>query len=268
MSEFNVAALLRMVAASALIAPSALAQDIDRTAMITEVSERPTTLIVGERLEYDVKFGKLRVGRGSMEVVETTDVRGREAWHTVFAIRGGIPFFKVDDRLESWIDTQTFTSLRFAQQTNEGSYHRERHIEFFPERATMLQSGEGAQEKPTVDQPLDEGALLYYIRTLPLEVGDRYELDRYFRPDRNPVKLEVIRRERIRVPAGTFETIVLRPTIKSSGIFSENGRAEVWVTDDERHLMVQMTAKLSFGTLHLALREMTNVALTPLAVRK
>ena len=268
MSNVNLAALLRVMVASAMVAPPALAQEIDRVAVITEVSERVTTLIVGERLEYEVKFGKLRVGSGSMEVRETTDVRGREAWHTVFAIRGGIPFFRVDDRLESWIDTRTFTSLRFAQQTNEGRYHRERNIELFPERMTMLESGEGAQEEPTVDEPLDEGALLYYLRTLPLEVGDRYELDRYFRPDRNPVRLEVVRRERIRVPAGSFETIVIRPTIKSSGIFSENGRAEIWVTDDERHLMVQMTAKLSFGTLHLSLREVTNVASTPLALRK
>ena len=257
-----------MVVASAMTAPALPAQELDRVAGITEVSELPTMLSVGERLEYDVKFGKLRVGRGSMEVRETVDVRGREAWHTVFSIRGGIPFFRVDDRLESWIDTQTFTSLRFAQQTHEGRYHRERHIELYPERGTMLESGEGALEKPTVDEPLDEGALLYYLRTLPLNVGDRYSLDRYFRPDRNPVLLEVVRRERIRVPAGTFETIVIRPTIKSSGIFSENGRAEIWLTDDERHLMVQMTAKLSFGTLHLSLREITNVAVIPLVAGK
>jgi len=252
--------LLRAIVASALIAPPALAQELARVAPSTESSERATTLMVGERLEYDVRFGKLRVGRGSMEVRETTDVRGREAWHTVLAIRGGIPFFRVDDRLESWIDTRSFTSLRVSQHTNEGRYHRERHVEFFPERTKMLESGDGAQEEATVDEPLDEGALLYYLRTLPLNVGDRYSLDRYFRPDRNPVRLDVVRRERIEVPAGTFETIVIRPTIRSSGIFSENGQAEVWVTDDSRHLMVRMTAKLSFGTLSLSLREITNAA--------
>jgi len=252
--------LLRAIVASALIAPPALAQELARVAPSTESSERATTLMVGERLEYDVRFGKLRVGRGSMEVRETTDVRGREAWHTVLAIRGGIPFFRVDDRLESWIDTRSFTSLRLSQHTSEGRYHRERQVEFFPERTTMLESGESAQEEATVDEPLDEGALLYYLRTLPLNVGDRYSLDRYFRPDRNPVRLDVVRRERIEVPAGTFETIVIRPTIRSSGIFSENGQAEVWVTDDSRHLMVRMTAKLSFGTLSLSLREITNAA--------
>jgi hypothetical protein len=268
MPKIDLTALLRVLVASATLAPPALAQELDSIASITIPAGRPTTLVVGERLEYDVKFGRVRVGRGSMEVLETTDVRGREAWHTVFAIRGGIPFFRVDDRLESWIDTRSFSSLRFAQQTNEGRYHRERRIELFPERTTMLESGDGAQEEPTVHDPLDEGALLYYLRTLPLEVGDQYSLDRYFRPDRNPVRLEVMRRERIQVPAGTFETIVIRPTIRSSGIFSENGRAEIWVTDDERHLLVQMTAKLSFGTLHLLLREITNAADIPLAVGK
>ena len=268
MPKVDLAALLRVLVAGTTIASPAFAQELDSIASITMPAGRPTTLVVGERLEYDVKFGRVRVGRGSMEVLETTDVRGREAWHTVFAIRGGIPFFRVDDRLESWIDTRSFTSLRFAQQTNEGRYHRERRIELFPDRTTMLESGDGAQEEPTVHEPLDEGALLYYLRTLPLEVGDEYSLDRYFRPDRNPVRLEVMRRERIQVPAGTFETIVIRPTIRSSGIFSENGRAEIWVTDDERHLLVQMTAKLSFGTLHLLLREITNAAVIPLAVAK
>ena len=260
--------VIPVVVVSAIIAVPAPAQEPDPIAVVTEASQPPPMLSVGERLEYDVQFGKLRVGRGSMEVRETVDVRGREAWHTVFSIRGGIPFFRVDDRLESWIDTQTFTSLRFAQQTNEGRYHRERHIELFPERGTMLERGDDAREEPTVGEPLDEGALLYYLRTLPLHVGDRYSLDRYFRPDRNPVLLEVVRRERIHVPAGTFETIVIRPTIKSSGIFAENGRAEIWVTDDERHLMVQMTAKLSFGTLRLSLRELTYVRGTSLALKK
>ena len=58
---------------------------------------------------------------------------------------------------------------------------------------------------------------------------------------------------------------MIRPTIRSPGIFAESGEAEVWVTDDERRLMVQMKAKLSFGTLSLSLRSISNVAGTPLA---
>jgi hypothetical protein len=256
-----------------LAARDAHAQDVGQTiaASLPGVGLQPRKAVpfdTGERLTFDVRFGGIKVGTGRMEVVGTQDVRGREAWHTRFTVKGGIPFYKVNDRLESWIDTRTFTSLRLTQQTNQGRYHRERRIEFFPDRATMLEAGDRAQEEPTVAEPLDEGALLYFIRTLPLNVGDRYSLDRYFKPDRNPVQLEVVRRERVRVPAGTFETIVIRPTIKSPGIFSESGRAEVWVTDDDRRLMVQMTARLSFGTLSLSLRSISNAAETPLAAKE
>ena len=37
----------------------------------------PVPFGVGERLEYDVRFGKLRVGSGSMEVADVQTVRGR-----------------------------------------------------------------------------------------------------------------------------------------------------------------------------------------------
>ena len=109
-------------------------------------------------------------------------------------------------------------------------------------------------EKPSVTNPLDDGSFLYFIRTVPLEVGKTYEFDRYFRPDRNPVKITVLRKERIKVPAGTFDAIVIRPSIKSKGIFSENGQAEVWLSDDERHIMLQLKSKLSFGSLSLYLK--------------
>ncbi|HET9013052.1 MAG TPA: DUF3108 domain-containing protein, partial [Gemmatimonadaceae bacterium] len=72
----------------------------------------PVPFGVGERLEYDVKFGKLRVGSGSMEVADVQDVRGRSAWHTIFQVRGGTFFYRVNDQYESWIDRYTGNSLR------------------------------------------------------------------------------------------------------------------------------------------------------------
>jgi hypothetical protein len=45
---------------------------------------------VGEKLEYEVKFGAIKVGKGSMEVRDIADVRGVPSWHTIFRITGGI----------------------------------------------------------------------------------------------------------------------------------------------------------------------------------
>jgi hypothetical protein len=213
---------------------------------------------VGERLEYDVKFSWATVGNGVMEVKEITSVRGRQAWHTQFSIRGGIPFYSVNDRMESWFDMATFNSLRFHQRIHEGNYKRTRLYEIFPERAAFREN-EGPEE-PSVANPLDDGSFLYYVRTVPLEVGAVYDVPRYFNPKGNPVRIRVLRRETVRVPAGEFSAVVLQPTFQSRGRVSENWRAEVWISDDPRRLMVQMKSSLKIGSINLFLRRVSTAS--------
>ena len=59
--------------------------------------------------------------------------------------------------------------------------------------------------------------------------------------------------EKITVPAGTFDAIVIQPVIKAKGIFSEDGQAELWLSDDDRRMIVQMKSRLSFGSIDLYL---------------
>jgi hypothetical protein len=209
-------------------------------------------LIVGERLTYDVKFGPLRVGRASMEVLGLEQVRGRTAWHTRFQVTGGTFFYRVNDVLESWIDTATFASLRFRQQLSEGSRDRLYEYEIFPERAVFIEKGK--PERPSVSRPLDDGSFLYFLRTVQLEPGATYEFPRYFMPERNPVRLDVLGRDTIDVPAGRFDALVVRPVIKAKGVFSENGRAQVWLSNDADHVVLEMTSHLKIGSLSLHLK--------------
>jgi hypothetical protein len=207
---------------------------------------------VGERTEYEVRFGKVRVGSASMEVVGVEQVRGLDAWHTVFQVRGGNFFYRVNDVFESWIDRSTGNSLRFQQHLNEGRRDVERLFEIYPERGVFQERGDTVER--SVRNPLDDGSFLYFIRSIPLVVGETYSFDRYFRPDRNPVTIKVLRKERVRVPAGEFDAIVVQPIIKTTAIFSENGRAEIWLADDPSRIMLQMKSGLSFGSINLYLR--------------
>ena len=225
------------------------------TAPAAAIRQVPVPFSVGERLDYDVKFGVLKVGSGRMEVVGVENVRGREAWHTSFTVRGGTFFYKVNDKLESWIDTETFASLRHLQDLQEGKRDRERRFEIYPDRLVYTEN-EGP-EQPTARDPLDDASFLYFIRTMPLSVGQTYDFPRYFKPDRNPVRVRVLRKETVKVPAGRFDAIVIQPIIKSKGIFSENGRAEIWLSDDDRRIMLQLKSSLSFGTLNLYLKSYT-----------
>ncbi len=210
---------------------------------------------VGERLEFEVRFGRIKVGNAHMEVVALDHLRGRTAWHTAFWVQGGNFLYRVNDVYESWIDAETLSSLRFVQELEEGGKSTNRKFEIYPERAIFIQTDKKVwKEEKSVPNPLDDGSFLYFIRTIPLVVGQTYDFDRYFRPDRNPVRIKVLRKERIRVPAGTFNAIVIQPVIKTKGIFSENGHAEIWLSDDDRHIMLQLKSRLSFGSLNLYLK--------------
>ncbi len=183
-------------------------------------------------------------------------VRGRQVWRSTFSIDAGIRLLNVHDTNTSWFDTTTFNSMRFVQALHEPRYQANRDTQIFPERSVYQQQGEA--ETPSVAEPMDEVALVYYVRTLPLEPGQCYVFRRYFQPEGNPVVLHVLRRERVVVPAGTFDAIVVRPEITTGGIFAQNGRAEIWLSDDARRLILQLKSRLRFGSINLYLERVSN----------
>lgn len=210
---------------------------------------------VGEELTYRATFGGLHAGTARMRVDGIEIVRGRPAYHVVFSVDGGIPFFRVHDRYESWIDIETLASLRHRQEISEGRYHRSTAYEIYPERAEYQKEGDSV--RASVSNPLDDGSFIYAVRTAGVRVGETRRDDRYFRPDKNPVVLTGLRQDTVTVNAGTFATTVVRPTIRTSGIFSDDGQAQVWFTDDANRYPVQVKAKFAKFSLRLELQSVT-----------
>jgi hypothetical protein len=217
----------------------------------------PWRFPVGERMEYSVTWEGIRLGAGSLSVEAIDTVQDRPVYRVALEMAGGPPFYRVEDRIVSWIQPVPFASLQFAQKQKEGNYRRDRKIVLDAESLTYtrydLKDGEYVPNQEEADVPIPSGALdeisyLYLARLLPLEVGQRYEFERYFKEDGNPATVEVLRREEIRVPAGRFKTIVLRPEIATDGMFGEGGKAEVYVTDDERRIPVRLKTSLSVGS--------------------
>jgi hypothetical protein len=195
---------------------------------------------VAESLMYDVRLAGLKSGSGMMNVVGTDTMRGRMSWHLHFNIKGSTPLglYHVDDTYDSWMDVESLNSLRFEQRLYEGGKRTNRFYDIFPDRAIFHR--EGKDELPSVSNPLDEASLFFFVRTLQLDVGKEFTFDRYFDPNGNPVVIKVTRRDTIEVPAGRFPAIVLQPSFHTSGLFSQDGHAEIWLSDDPRHILLQM----------------------------
>jgi hypothetical protein len=208
----------------------------------------------GEQMRYQVSLGVFgTVGQGSMEVVGTETLRGERTHRLRMDIEGKVLFASVDTRLESWVTADDFKALRYFRDQHEVNFDRTQTIDFFP--AEMVwRASDGGTGRLGSAQPLDDVSFLYYARQLPLEVGSTYTLQRYWKEDGNPVVLKVVGKQRITVPAGTFNTIVVQPIIQTDGLFGEGGEARVYFTDDSRHVLVQIKSKVPIiGDLTLKL---------------
>lgn len=251
--------LAGLVAATALTSAVAVfpsvRQQPDTLATSTGAAEaEPIHVLfkVGERLDYQAKVNFINAGSASMSVEDIEDIRGHPTYHTIFDVKGRVLFFHVNDHYESWFDTTDLISRHHVQHIDESRYSADHVYDFYPSRKLYVRDG---VEKPGVAEPFDEGSFIYFMRSIPLEVGKTYTLERYYDLTRNPVVIRVERKEHIQVPAGEYDAIVVKPIIKSKGLFSENGNAEVWFSDDSSRTLLRLKSKLPIGTLYLELKQ-------------
>ncbi len=211
---------------------------------------------VGEKLSYTAKLGMLTLGSGTLEVAALDTVRGVESFRLRFRLKGKTMFYSLDDVLESWLGTSDLNSRRFVQDFVENDKATKRHYEIFPDSGFYREQGKDAT-RDTPSEPLDDASFFYFVRVTPLEVGKTYTYDRYFRKDKNPVTIEVLKREKMELPDGSkVQCLVLHPVIDTKGLFSKRSDTRIWLTDDARRLPVQIRTKFPFGTITLRLRDM------------
>ncbi len=212
---------------------------------------------VGERLEYSAKLSILRVGTAAIEVASLDTVRGNPAFHFRYSLNASVPFFKIASTLESWTSVSQFHALRFRQDSKENSKQYLRSFEILSDSGYYRQVlPSPAPSAPTPSEPLDDASILYFVRTTPLTVGRKYNLERYFRADRNPIVIKVLKRETLELPDGTkVPCLVLNPVVGERGLFGPRTDARLWLTDDARRIPVQIESRQPFGPITLKLEK-------------
>ena len=208
----------------------------------------------GEDLRYEVRFGTTR-GEAFLRILGVEELRGHPTYHAQMGLKGGFWPLRVDYLYDTWMDVTDLATHRYIQN-QQGVDSRYRAYDIYPsqmrwDRIGVEQSGETLSPRPQ-----DQVSFLYLIRTMELEVGQEYRFDEYFKEDGNPVIIRVLRRETKRVPAGTFQCIVIEPIIQTSGLFGDGGQAEIYITDDEDRRMVYMKSRVPIlPDIHLLLKE-------------
>jgi hypothetical protein len=190
-------------------------------------------------------------------------VGGVEARPVTLQVEGGALFLTLDDSLVSWIAAGPLRTLRSDRSVHEGPHKEDYRLELDGGdghyRIVPLPGGQwGAsadrpKSGPIPEDALDDVAVLFLPRALPLDPGADYVIPRFFRANSNPVRIHVAERRSMRTPAGRFEVVGLDVVIPETGLFGEKRHARVYVTDDADRALVQLTADTVLGKLRLYL---------------
>jgi hypothetical protein len=225
-----------------------------------------TVFASGEDFQYVIKWGVVVAGYSNLTVPDIQKVGDRLAYHLVSnAHSAGVvnAFYKVHDINETWIDTQALCTLRYEKSIQEGKYRVEettlldqvRHR--WSTRAFRFDNNSFEQKSGDIPvDALDALGSLYYVRTLPLEVGKSYSLDVHSGDKVYPLVVFVRKREKVRVPAGKFDCFRVEPILRAAGIFISKGKKlEVWITADELRVPVRMRSEVFIGHVSAELTE-------------
>lgn len=207
--------------------------------------ERPDPPFLGETLRYAMTI--LGVAGGELTLsASPAELGGRSAYKfEMSAVSNDFlsKFFLVRDTIVSWIDPKSFRSLRFEKHTVEGKRARDELTEFDYSRGIARYEGAAV---PLNDATLDSLSSVYYLRTLRLD-GDKPITLAVFSGETHTLEVQVQAREKVTVPAGTFDTIRVEP--KSAGGHLLGKNLVLWLTDDARKIPVQLRSKLKVGNL-------------------
>lgn len=208
----------------------------------------------GERLKFSVQYGIIHAGTAYLEVASMREFHGRPAYDLVARAESNRffdAFYKVRNRIESTWDARGRFSWRYSENRREGGYRFKGEVTFDPERGeAKYDNGRTFPIPPGVQDALSS---FYYTRTQALPIGGSIVFDYHASEKSQPLQVKVIGRERIQVPAGTFDCIAIEPSLKAGGIFKNNGRLVIWITDDQRRMPVLMRSKLTIGSISVIL---------------
>lgn len=215
---------------------------------------------VGEELHYQINWGFVPAGQGEIKIQDVGSDDG--VFHIITTARSNAfvdTFYKVRNRIETYLDLTRDCSLGYKKIQHEGTHNRDVDLVFDHENseATLIRNGKVKKVIKVPEAIHDPLSAIYYLRTISnwehepiLNVTDgkkTYE-----------VRVRILGRETVETPFGFFKTIKIEPIIEDMEIIfdkKKEGKLHIWLTDDDKKIPVKMRSELAFGAIQVSLAE-------------
>jgi hypothetical protein len=172
--------------------------------------------------------------------------------------------FHVSDKFQSTFDREKGCTAEFDKQTVEGrrQINSTQKLDYAQGKSVLeeknMTSGKTKQLESGIPGCLTDLLTgVFYASSQVFEVGKSFDM-----PVADPLRTVVVTmkaegKEELKTPAGTFKTIRVQPTA-DAGVVKNRGNIWIWYSDDERHVPVQMRARLFWGTITFRLASIEN----------
>ena len=211
----------------------------------------------GELFTYAIQYGLIYAGVATLEVRNIAALDSSRAYHIISTARTNSAFdrvFKVRDRHDSFMDYDNLFSLSFEKHLREGKFKRDDKVVFDQRNHVAIYA---TKKVPIPPNTQDFLSALYYARTLSLDVGQAVAMANHTGGKNYPIYIKVLRRERVRVPAGEFDCLVVEPVLQTTSLFEHKGKLTIWVTDDTVKMPVLLRSKVVVGAFEAVLKSYT-----------
>ena len=226
---------------------------------------RPTNLFLeGETLDFEISWGLVTAGTARM--VSRAGPRPELGIYEAFAANNGFfeSVYPVRDTVRTHVRRADLLPWKFTKVLNEGGWHSRSRIDFDIAKRTAhlgdsVLTDEGKLKRASDTTVTLDGAsydifsAFYLFRTLPLKSGQESTFRAVSGKKKYLLKVIVHGRERVTVPAGTFDCVLVEPVLADDGLFKAKGRLLVYLSDDARRIPVLVTSKIALGSIKVSL---------------
>jgi hypothetical protein len=223
----------------------------------------------GELLEYRIHYGAVTAGTARLEVKkDPVTLNGRECYHMVgqgVSSKTFGLFFRVNDRYETFMDTESLMPWKFKRRIEEGDIRVYTEVDFDQVKHKANERRSTVSHTTIYDVPAyiqDVMSAFYFARTLDYAVakpGDLSHFQNFIDHKVHDLDVQFMGREVIDVAGIKYRTVKLKPLVREGGIFQHEGDMFLWISDDNNRIPIRVEAGLVIGSVQIDLANSSNL---------